>query len=196
MTDFTHSTSGGFEGVYYEDALPLAFHAAPAPEPARLAGLNADNVQLLMADASLDESRVVSADSKSSDDDSSVAEDLHRLEHKINVLIQLVARLVAKDEQLPAPRAWRLYASGVEWRHDDVLSEGTTGCVHLFVSRLLPQALQLPGRVVSARVDDSGATWARFEFAGLSGSVIEGLERMIFRHHRRAVAGVRTLVRD
>ena len=184
-----------FDGICYEDALPLEFRAGALPEAAVLSGLNADNFQLLIADASLDEARVPASESKS-DDDSTIAEDLHRLEHKVNVLIQLVAKLVAKDQQLPQSQPWRLYAGGIEWRVSGAELPGdSTGIVLLYISRQFPQPLRLPGRIVAGRGDERGR-WQRFAFAGLSPAVTEGLDRLIFRHHRRAVAGVRTLPRE
>ena len=145
--------------------------------------------------ASLDEARVPASESKS-DDDSTIAEDLHRLEHKVNVLIQLVAKLVAKDQQLPQSQPWRLYAGGIEWRVSGAELPGdSTGIVLLYISRQFPQPLRLPGRIVAGRGDERGR-WQRFAFAGLSPAVTEGLDRLIFRHHRRAVAGVRTLPRE
>ena len=53
-----------FDGICYEDALPLEFRAGALPEAAVLSGLNADNFQLLIADASLDEARVPAAFSR------------------------------------------------------------------------------------------------------------------------------------
>ena len=193
MVGSTHADS--FDGICYEDALPLEFRPGPLPEAATLAGLNADNFQLLIADASLDEARVPASESKS-DDDSTIAEDLHRLEHKVNVLIQLVAKLVAKDQLLPQPAAWRLYSAAIEWRSDGPdPAPGTTGQVLLYVSRQFPQPLRLPGRILASRSDDRGR-WMRLSFDGLSVSVVEGLDRLIFRHHRRAVAGVRTIPKE
>lgn len=184
-----------FAGICYEDALPLEFTAGAPPEPAALAGLNAENFQLLIADASLDEARVPSSESKS-DDDSTVVEDLRRLEHKVNVLIQLVAKLVAKDQAVPGATPWRLYSDGIEWRADALgAAAPATGLVSLYVSRQFPQPLRLPGRLCAVRSDERGV-WQRFAFEGLTAPVVEGLDRLIFRHHRRAVAGVRTQPRD
>ncbi len=187
--------SGAFEGISYSDTLPLAFIEGAVPDAARLAGLNADNFQLLIADASLDEARVPTSESKG-DDDSQVLEDLHRLEHKVNVLIQLVAKLVAREQSMPDATAWRLYATGVEWQSAVApAAPGTDGQVLLYVSRQFPQPLRLPGKIQAPRHDAAGA-WQAFAFEGLSVAVTEGLERLIFRHHRRAVAGVRTHPRD
>lgn len=199
MTAAPPAGAGPFEGICYEDALPLDFRRDALPEGAALAGLNADNIQLLIADASLDEARVHSGDGKSKskgDDDGPLAEDLHRLEHKVNVLIQLVAKLVARDQSQPEPVAWRFYAGGIEWQGPAIgAAVGETGIVRVFVSRLFPQPLRLPVRVVAARRDATG-DWQRAVFEQLSPAVTDGIERMIFRHHRRAVAGVRAHPRD
>jgi hypothetical protein len=68
------------------------------------------------------------------------------------------------------------------------------GLVHLHVSRYFPQALVLPGRIAGVHGDDEGR-WVRFEFEGLSPAIVDLLERMIFRHHRRLVAGSRAAPR-
>lgn len=188
-------SSGPFSGICYEDSLPLRFAPGPIPEPALLAGINADNFQLLIADASLDETRVPSSESKT-DDDSQVIEDLRRLEHKVNVLIQLVAKLVASEQALPDAVPWRLYGAGVEWRSSTApAAPHASGVLSLYISRQFPQPLRLPGTLAPARVDEHGS-WQRLVFEGLTAPVTEGLERLIFRHHRRAVAGVRTQHRE
>jgi Atypical PilZ domain, cyclic di-GMP receptor len=187
--------AAAFEGIGYADTLPMIFIDEPVADPTRLAGLNADNLQLLIADASLDDARVPASEPKA-DDDSQVLEDLHRLEHKVNVLIQLVAKLVAREQSMPEAVAWRLYATGIEWQAETApATPGSAGQVLIYVSRQFPQPLRFPGKIMPPRHDEAG-TWQGFAFEGLSVAVTEGLERLIFRHHRRAVAGVRTHPRD
>ncbi|MCZ8129741.1 MAG: PilZ domain-containing protein [Steroidobacteraceae bacterium] len=179
-----------FEGLAYEDALPLGM--APCDEPVggpALAGYNAENLEVLVADASLDP-RAPHRDKKA-DDDHQLAEELQRLEFKINVLIQLVSRLLRRDATLPAVRPIRLYADGIEWlERGTVPAEGSHAVLNLHVSHQIPQPLLLPGRVVGFR-DDAQGRWVQFAFAGLTPAVHELLSRLIFRHHRRAIAGAR-----
>jgi hypothetical protein len=59
----------------------------------------------------------------------------------------------------------------------------------LYVNPSLPQPLKLPAVVVGTSHNDMRT--ARLQFTGLSASVVELIEKMIFRHHRRRVAGAR-----
>ena len=182
-----------FEGLGYADALPLGFERLERlPEGAVLAGIALENQQVLVADASLDEQRP-HAEPKS-EEEPELAEDLQRLELKVNVLIQLVARLLNRAASRPPVRSIRFHAQGLEWRIDDEEVQPGPGLVELHVSRHFPQPLVLPGRIVGVREDAEGR-WVGFAFEGLTPSVIDLLERMIFRHHRRLVAGTRTLPR-
>ena len=182
-----------FEGLGYGDALPLGFERLERlPEGPALAGILLENQQVLVADASLDEQRP-SAEKKS-EDEPELAEDLQRLEFKVNVLIQLVARLLNRGADLPPARRFRLHAQGLEWRVDDEEVQPGVGLVQLHVSRYFPQPLVLPGRIRGVHADDEGR-WVGFAFEGLSPLVVDLLERLIVRHHRRLVAGTRAAPR-
>jgi hypothetical protein len=181
--------SAGFDGLVYEDVLPLRWVRRDAlPDGPELAGLNAENVEVLVADASLDEQRLPG---EKRDEDHALAEDIQRVEFKLNVLIQLVARLLKRDDEAPSPRSLRLHATGLEWLDDRAAPEAGIGVVTLYVSRHFPQPLVLPGQFSPARADEHGR-WSRFTFGALTPPVEEMLARLIFRHHRRAIAGTRT----
>lgn len=185
--------SGRFEGLGYPDAVPLGFERLERlPDGAALAALNYENQQTLVADASLDEQRPHAE--RKSDEDQALSDDLQRVELKINVLIQLVARLMKRDGRLPPVKNLRLYAEGLEWmlEGDEVLPG--VGLVSLHISRHFPEPLMLPGRILGMHQDAEGR-WLRFAFEGLSPGVTELLERMVFRHHRRLVAGTRATPR-
>jgi hypothetical protein len=183
-----------FEGLAYADALPLGFERLEKlPEGAALAGMNQECQQVLVADASLDEQRAFTE--KKSDEEHELAEELQRVEFKVNVLIQLVARLLKQSSALPPVRSFRLNAHGLEWLPGGEEVLPGAGLVALHVSRHFPQPLLLPGRIVGQHNDAEGE-WARFAFEGLTPSVVELLERHVFRHHRRLVAGVRSAPRS
>ena len=182
-----------FEGIGYADALPLGFEPLDKlPDGAALAGMNQETQQVLVADASLDEQRPHT--DKKSDEEHELAEDLQRVEFKVNVLIQLVARLLNREGELPPVRSFRLYSAGVEWLAAGEAAPSGAGLVSLHVSRNFPQPLLLPGRVLGQHADGEGS-WVRFVFEGLTPSVTDALERLVFRHHRRLVAGTRSAPR-
>ena len=68
------------------------------------------------------------------------------------------------------------------------------GFVALHVGRHFPQPLCGPGRRVEEHGDEARAR-IRFAFERFTRSVTELLERLVFRHHRRLIAGTRTLPR-
>lgn len=177
------------DGLGYADAVALGFERLEQlPEGALLAGINQENQQVLLADAALDD-QLPHAEKKV-DEEHELAEDIQRLENKVNMLIQLVARLVSRQSALPPVRSIRLHADGLEWLlGGDEVWPGV-GIVSLHVSRHFPEPLRLPGRILGSVTDVEGQ-WLRFEFAGLTPVVTDLLERLVFRHHRRQIAGTR-----
>lgn len=181
--------AGFGSGLHFEGELPLEFEELDAePLPATLARLNADNLQVLQADASLAEShRPVDA----KDEERPWLADLARLEFKLDVLLGTIARLLARDARMPAMATLRMYAGGVEWLvREQRPPAGTPGRLTLFVNPAFPQPLVVQGRLTGYRSDSRGL-WAQFAFAGLAPAVVELLERLVFRQHRRQVAGAR-----
>lgn len=172
--------------LHFAAQLPFEFHEEDAePLPATLARLNTENLQVLHADASLAEShRLVDA----KDEERPWLADLARLEYKLDVLMALVGRLLARDAGLPPSTTLRMFAHGLEWvTRESRPADGARGVVTLYVNPGFPQPLRLAGTVVSHRADEAGL-WAQFRFESLSGPVVEMLEKLVFRHHRRQIA--------
>jgi Atypical PilZ domain, cyclic di-GMP receptor len=179
-----------FEGLCYLEAMPLQFRpTAGPPGAAELASLNADNVQVLLADASLDETH---RGAEPADGDGLSAADLQRIEFKLNVLLQLVGTLLARAGDRPPPLPGRLFGHGLEFAAAGKgPAPGSRGVVSLYLSRGFPKPLELPGRVLGERHAD-GVVWTQFEFEGLTSQVTDLLVRQVFRHHRRDVALARS----
>ncbi len=177
------------EGLKFEELLPIDWIAGPLPQGMELARLNADNHQLLGAESTLDEVRISEALSK--EESSALAHELQRLEYKLNILLRLTAELAARASPLPAPQAVALSARGLEWVGAPPAPSGSTGLVRLYINPALPQPLKIPSVVMGERARD-GKRVAQLEFRDLSDAVIDMLEKLIFRHHRRLVAGART----
>jgi hypothetical protein len=78
----------------------------------------------------------------------------------------------------------------LEWYGEQTPAVGTTGLLSVYINSALPQPVKIPCVVCGERYEDTLRA-AQFRFMGLSDAVVEQLEKLIFRHHRRLVAGAR-----
>ena len=62
--------------------------------------------------------------------------------------------------------------------------------MHLYINRTLPQPLKIPCTVAGER-SEGGEHVAQLAFRDMSEGTVDLLEKLIFRHHRRLVAGAR-----
>ena len=176
------------DGLIFEELLPLAWVAGPLPQGSILARLNADNHQLLGAESTLDEVRVSEALKEESP---ALLHELQRLEYKLNILLRLTAQLASHSSPLPAAQLTRLDSRGLEWIGEAAPAVGSTGLLHVYINPALPQPLKIPCIVAGERMHD-GERVAQLCFRDLSDAVVEMLEKLIFRHHRRLVAGAKS----
>jgi len=175
------------DGLIFEESLPVAWVQGALADGLLLARLNADNHQLLGAESSLDEVRVHEA---LKDESPALLHELQRLEYKVNILLRLVGELAVRSSGLPAAQRVRMSARAIEWIGEAGPATGATGLLSLYINPALPQPLRIPCVVAGQRIiEDSRAT--QLHFMGLSEAVVDMLEKLIFRHHRRLVAGAR-----
>jgi hypothetical protein len=175
------------DGLIFEDALPVTWKPGPLAEGVMLGRLNADNHQLLGAEASLDEVRVHEA---LKDESPALLHELQRLEYKVNILLRLTAEFAMRNAGLPDPARVRLSSRGAEWFGESLPAVGETGLLSIYINPALPQPLKISCTAAGER-EEKGAPVVQLRFSGVSESVIDMLEKLIFRHHRRLVAGAR-----
>jgi len=175
------------DGLAYEESLPLAWTPGPLAEGLSLARLNADNQQLLAAEASLDEVRVHEA---LKDESPALLHELQRLEFKINILLRLTAEISVRGNVLPPPQRVKLTSHALEWFGESTPPQAASGLLALYINPALPQSVKIPCVVEGVRTVD-GSPLAQLRFVGLSEAVVQLLDKLIFRHHRRLVAGAR-----
>jgi hypothetical protein len=173
--------------LIFEEARPVAWTAGPLPLGLALARLNTDNYQLLGAESTMDDVRVHEA---LKDESPALLHELQRLEFKLNILLRLTVELALRNSALPPPRRLRLTSGAVEWFGEDAPAVGSTGLLQVYINPALPQPVTIPCTVVSERFQEQVRA-AQLRYSGLSEAVVEQLERLIFRHHRRLVAGAR-----
>jgi hypothetical protein len=175
------------DGLIFDEALPVVWTAGPLAEGAVLARLNADNHQLLGAESSLDEVRVHEA---LKDESPALVHELQRLEFKVNILLRLTSELALRNSGLPPTQRVRLTSRALEWFADPPPAVGSTGVLAVYINPALPQPVKIPCVVAGERMQDATRA-AQMRFNGVSDAVVELLDKLIFRHHRRLVAGAR-----
>lgn len=173
------------DGLIFEDMLPVLWTPGPLAEGLALARLNADNHQLLGAESSLDEVRVHEA---LKDESPALVHELQRLEYKVNILLRLTAELALRNSGLPPAQHVRLTSRALEWFGAESLTVGATGLLAVYINSSLPQPVKIPCTVAAERFEDDLHV-AQMRFSGLSEAVVEQIDKLIFRHHRRLVAG-------
>lgn len=179
------------EGLSYQDALPVGWHPMPdALTAEELLRLNRDNETVLRVASALDDFRPEVVE------ETGVGSDLGHLDFKLNVLLDLVGRLITRDQQLPASTPIRLSARGLEWTAPGAPPADSRLLVRLHLQPSYPRPLELPAKVVSVALGPAGGHRIQVVFEGLSEVVEDALERLIFRNHRRQIAQSRSAPRS
>jgi hypothetical protein len=175
------------DGLVFEEVLPLVWTQGPLAEGLALARLNADNHQLLGAESSLDEVRVHEA---LKDESAALIQELQRLEYKVNILLRLTGELAMRNSALPPPQRVKLTSRALEWYGEWAPAMGSTGLLSVYINPALPQPVKIACVVEGERQQDDERV-AQMRYVGVSDAVVEQLDKLIFRHHRRLVAGAR-----
>lgn len=168
----------------YVDCLPVSFAVGKdAADAAVRASMAERNLRLLLASAALEEHGQIDK----ADDNSPGSADLMRMEQKINLLLDVVGYLLAASQSRPEATPIRLNALGAVWEAGlSTPAAGATGVLNIYLRDCLVQPLQLPAKVVNVM---DGET--HLEFEHLPDSVAHHLEKLVFRRHRRRIAGTR-----
>lgn len=169
----------------YADVLPVSFRALEvAPDAALLASWADRNLRMLQACAAIEEH----GQQDKQDEDSPHAADLLRIDLKVNLLLEMVGHLLAASQSRPPARPVRFNAHGIVWQTDGAVpAPGTRGVVEVHLKDSLVQPLCLLGSVADESHD--GVVHMRFE--PLPEAVGDHVEKLVFRRHRRQIAGVR-----
>ncbi len=167
--------------VSCEDKLGLTWVRVEAlPEPSALQRQNRRNESVLRSLTMLEEH------DESQAEDAERAE-LHRLEGKLNLALELLAELVRERSQSSPSVFMRFSAEGLCWHSAEALEPGTLLLTEWFVLPAWPVALKLHARIESRQPQQQGyLLCARLE--GQSDSAKDWLEKLVFRRHRRAIA--------
>lgn len=173
-----------FDGLALHDFLPLAWEPSPLSDPAELEHYNMETARALQALALFEE-----APKEISVDANPRGQELLHVEAKVDVLLSLVTRLVSHQQGLPKRHNTVLRADTLEWTGPcaEQARTGDSGVIVLYPNPMLPMPFRLAGRVAGT-VERSGVKWRLTRFEHLSPLVGVGLEKLVFRRHRRQVA--------
>jgi hypothetical protein len=170
--------------LVYADTLPVAFTRIESPpDPATLARFNFNNRQVLEAVAALEERAI-----EPEEDEGPSGEAVARLDLKINLLLNMVGQLLAERGVSPEPVSVRLDSRSVAFEPGDAApASGDAGTLAVYLDASPAAPLKLAGTVAAVRAID-GRPMAELVYSGMDDNVREALEKLIFRHHRRAIA--------
>lgn len=173
--------------VSYEDNLPLKWESAVGDEPAAHSGRNRANLLVLESVAAVEEK----PSEHVSEDCPEIQQELRRLDVKLHVLMEMVARLLREEESLGPSRPVRIALKSLEFcAAADEAAPGQAGTVSIQLHSGVPTPLVMSGRVVE-QLEREGERWVRFEPDELPEQLRDALSRHVFRHHRRQVAARR-----
>jgi hypothetical protein len=174
--------TGAADAPSYEAALPLQWQPLQAvPDLLTLERLGEDNLRVLSAVATHKEQR--GAPHAAGDETGPLDGEVARLHQKLNLLIDLVALLVSQQAPQPATRPVRLSWIGLRWPDVDA---GGLGLVRLWLHTGVPQPFIWPAWIEHREDDMVDA-----RFAPMAEACQAALEKHVFVHHRRAIAGQR-----
>lgn len=174
-----------YEELAYHDALPLQWRPLPDnPSPDLLASYADSNVSVLQTCLALDEHST----GEKLDETAPHSSDLFRLDLKINLLLDLVGKILASNQPRPKAIPVRFNAIGASFRVNAPLPQpGSQGMLEIYLRDVLADPLKLFGRV--AAVSPAGDVNVKFLPVGEAAADL--IEKLAFRRHRRRVAGTR-----
>jgi hypothetical protein len=173
-----------FDKIAYEDLLPVSWRASAQPVSELQAQQFAErNLRVLQAcDALEEQGRLEKADEQSPH-----SADILRLDLKLNLLLDVVGQLLAASQQRPRAVQIRFNAMGANFAWPQALPVGSLGVLELTLRDIVVQPLNLPAEVVSG----ASAGEVRVRFLALGENVADHIEKLVFRRHRRRIAGAR-----
>lgn len=167
------------EGLYHEALLPLSWRTLPALPGADAARQEAETArEVLRSLLTLALGPGEAADDSAGAGGSERGGELLRLERKLDLVLELLGRVLIRAENLPPLHKVRLSAEAVLWQSDEFPSPGPV-TVELHLDLRYPLPLCLSG---NAQVDGDQV---RVDFASADPALRDALERLIFLLHRR-----------
>ncbi len=159
--------------------LPAAWRQAESFTAHELAAFNDNNLTLFTALSLMDISFAAEAE-----DSSSLHADFVRVETKLGLMMSMLSRLMAQHQLVPALAQVTIADRYALWHQDAPWQPGQVGVLELYIDVTVAVPLQLP-----AQINAEGVA----VYEGLSAACLNGLEKYLFRQHRRSIADARSI---
>jgi len=172
------------ERVTYDDGLHVACVALSAPlGDLQRAAMRDRNLSVLNTLAAFNERR-----SDALDEESPVGQEMQRLDSKLNVLMAMLDQLLQRGADLPPRSRVSFNAVGALlpsslWPAGSELS---------LVQLHFDGCLALPLELLARRAQERDADHVFVVFESMDEATCDAIERLVFRHHRRKVAELRS----
>jgi len=166
------------DSLVFQGLLPARFKAIEElPSPSTLVISNEKNEHTLR-------SSLMPSEPLEIDDNDELTQFLKRQEAKLDLLTDMVTELLTQQSHMPAELDVRLTAESLVWQ-DPNADFALEQCleIDIYVTPAIPKALRFYGFVRSSEEGQHSV-----EFSGVNQTVTDLLEKILFRHHRRAVA--------
>ncbi len=191
MTNISNSGDHLGQSLAFEDNLPLNFQVVETlPLGNEYLAFQISNEETLHA------IMVIEDTPKENPDDSNVdAQDILRLEYKINIMFELLTGLYQREVKLPPSVDVILRSNAIQWCSTEPMEIGNHVLVDLYMSSKYPKPLVLAGTVTAIGDELCPLLTVTFDDA-VSERSRDWIDKFIFRHHRRAVALARRQSRN
>jgi len=177
------SESSKHSSLSCELIIPFSWAVTDGMDDNALVLIDADNYSRLQIIQGLEESV-----SDALDELPGLAQEIQRMDSKINVLLELVAHIATQDSGLPRATSLVLGADFIQWVSQRPTPElGSELRMELFLERRFPFPLVFSG-VVELVSPHHSAAQVLVKLHSMSGGMQELLEKFIFRCHRRHIA--------
>ena len=170
------------KGLEFNGRLPLSVEKiAQTPTAAELVLVNGGNEQLLKTVMLLEEK-------VDADEDDEILQELKKQDMKITLLLDMLSTLIIQTNAIPPAQDITLIDSGIRIRNSNIAGYDGLACVKIYINAAIPRPLVLYGTCQT----EADSQDLQITFQGMSPSLINGLDKYIFRFHRRMVANSRT----
>lgn len=175
------------ENLVFEDRIPLGWRQIEsAPSASQILRTHDANERVLRCLAALDEYHTDAAE----EEHAHGGHDLARVEFKLNLLLDMMGRILVHHMSVPEPVPVRIGATSIQWESERVPPLGQYLGIDVYLNQRYPSPITLFG-VVRAVHPAEGTCRVEVGYKDMSESVQGWIEKLIFRQHRRLVAQAR-----